>query len=186
MEYSARIVYDENSMKELSRAVSNTFQFGQKAVYVLICLAVLLVGCAVGLQTVTGMVCVACACVLLPSIKVIDRRRASASLRQLGGKTMTVRYVFREDGFRCYNDRETNEFSYSDVIRLVSCKGYLYLFPNRTQAMMIDKSTLKPKDEDGFRDFLTERTGLEWTRPMSVFTIGLRQIRFNRKNTRTV
>ena len=70
------------------------------------------------------------------------------------------------------------------MIRLVSFKEYMYLFPNRTQAMMIDKNTLKPKDEDGFRDFLTEKTGLEWTRPMSVFTISLKQIRFNRKNTR--
>ena len=184
MEFKASIIYDKDSLKELSRTVNNTFHFRQKVVYVLICLALLICGCVFGLQTVNGMICLACACVLLPSIKVIDSRRAAASLRALGGESMTVSYVFREDGYSCSNDRERNEFDYSGLIRLVSRRGYLYLFPNSTQAMMIDKKSLEPQDEDRFKEFLTERTGMEWTRPMSLFTVNLRQIRFNRQNTK--
>ena len=184
MKYSASIVYNQETLKELSKTVNNTFRFGQKACYVIACLALLITGCVIGLSTTGGILCAAFACLLLPSVKVMDSRRAAGSLRQLGSKSMTVRYIFREDGYICSNEKEHNEFHYVDIVRLVSHRGCLYLFPNRNQAMMIDKKTLKPDDEDGFKEFLTKKTGLAWTKPMSIFTISLKQIRFNQKNTR--
>lgn len=184
MEYTASIVYNRDSLKELSHTVNNTFHFRQKVVYVLICIILLICGCAFGFQTAKGIICIACACVLLPSVKVLDNRRVNLSLRLLGTDNMTVHYVFSENCFACYSGKERNEFMYSEIVRLVTEKSFFYMFPNSTQAMMIDKKSLEPKNEEKFQDFIKKKTGLEWTKPMSVFTVSLRQIRFNKKNTR--
>ena len=37
---------------------------------------------------------------------------------------------------------------------------------------------------DAFKAFLAEKVGLAWTKPMNLLSINLKQMRFNKENTR--
>ena len=67
---------------------------------------------------------------------------------------------------------------------MVEDPEFLYLFPNANQAYMIDLSTLEGVTKDELKSFLAKKVGLEWTKPMSMLTLNLRQLRFNKANTR--
>ena len=49
---------------------------------------------------------------------------------------------------------------------------------------MIEKSSINPHDEKNFERFLSQKIGLEWTTPISVWTLNLKNIRFIHRNTK--
>ena len=102
----------------------------------------------------------------------------------MNGKTLKVEYTFEEDRFWCEAPGEKADFTYDSIVRMVEAPDFLYLFPNAGQAYMIDLETLKDGETESFKKFLSEKVGLQWTKPVSLMTTSLKQIRFNKKNTR--
>ena len=182
--YRANIVYNPYTLRRLNTIVSSTFRSGLKAIYLAICIGLLFAGAKLGLQTSQGVALICIACFLLPSIRMLDKNRAEQQIKRMNGKTLNVFYTFEDDQFWCATPGERNSFTYDSVIRMVEQSDFLYLFPNATQAYMIDISTIEGGTVDEFKAFLAEKVGLEWTRPMSFLTLNLKQLQFNKKNTR--
>ena len=182
--YQASIVYNPFTLRRLNSVVSATFRYGLKLIYLGICLVLLILGARTGLQTPRGVALICIACFMLPSIRALDKSRAEQTIRQLNGKTLTVQYTFTEDSFRCVTPDEKADYTYDTIARMVEQSDFLYLFPNANQAYMIDVSTLTGGDLDAFKAFLVEKVGLQWTKPMSLLSVNLKQMRFNKANTR--
>ena len=185
-EYYASIVYNAETLKRLNKTVSSTFHMGLKLIYFAICAGLMLLGAKVGLTTSRGVALICIACFMLPSIRMLDNNRANQTIKKLNGKTITVSYAFSNSKFTCSGAGEKNEFKYDSIIRMVDQGKYLYLFPNSNQAYMIDTSTIKGGDADSFKSFIAKKVGLEWTKPASIAFMNLKQLRFNKKNTRKV
>ena len=183
-EYRASVVYNPYTLRKLNTVISGTFRYGLKMFYVGVCVALLVAGAMSGLQTPKGVAMICIACFLFPSVRAIDKNRAEQALRKMNGKTLKVEYTFGEDGFRCEAPGEKAEFTYDSIVRLVEQPDFLYLFPNASQAYMVDLSTLEEGKAEPFKAFLSEKVGLEWTKPVSLLTFNLKPLRFNRKNTR--
>lgn len=171
-------------MRLLAAAINNTFKYGLKVIYVGICLFLLILGAFIGWQNAAGIMLIAFGCFLFPSVNAMEKSQANRAIKQLNGQILQVNYTFCDSNFECASAKEENEFSYASLIRLVDGKGFFYLFPNAGQAYMIDKSALKPAQEDKFKAFISQRTGLQWTMPLSLMTFNLKQLQHNRQNTR--
>ncbi|MCC8126855.1 MAG: YcxB family protein [Clostridiales bacterium] len=182
--FTASILYDEDHMRKLSACISATFQMGLKAIYLVICVGLLVAGATIGLDSPAGIVCIGFGCFLLPSVNVGEKSRCDREIRRMNGKWIRVNYQFNSENFVGIHESERNEFTYESIIRLVDSEGFFYLFPNPGQAYMIDKSTLNPQREEDFKKFIQKQVGLEWTRPASLFSLNIRQMKFNRMNTR--
>ncbi|MBR4394260.1 MAG: YcxB family protein [Oscillospiraceae bacterium] len=182
--YHASIVYNPYTLRQLSNSISATFHSGLKAIYLAICFGLLCAGAKIGLQTPRGVALICIACFLLPTARAIDKNRAEQMIKRMNGKTLTVDYTFEDEQFWCEAPGEKNSFSYDSIARMVEAPEFLYLFPNANQAYMIDRTTLTGGDMDDFKAFLAEKVGLEWTKPTSFLTLNLRQLQFNKKNTR--
>lgn len=182
--YRASIEYNPANMRLLAAAINNTFKYGLKVIYMGICLLLLILGAFIGWQNSTGIMLIAFGCFLIPSVNAMEKSQANRAIKQLNGQILHVSYTFYDDSFKCANAKEENIFPYSSLIRLVDGKGFFYLFPNAGQAYMIDKSALKPSQENQFKEFLAQKTGLQWTIPLSLMTLNLKQLQHNRKNTR--
>ena len=102
----------------------------------------------------------------------------------MNGKTLTVSYSFQDDCFWCEAPGEKADYTYDTIARMVEQPDFLYLFPNANQAYMIDTETLEGGDLSSFKSFLAEKVGLEWTKPVSLLTLNLKQLHFNKKNSR--
>ena len=183
-EKRASIVYNPYTLRRLNTIVGATFRFGLKLIYLGICLVLLVAGARIGLQNPRGVALICIACFLLPSVRAIDKNRAEQAIRQMNGKTLKVDYCFGDKDFECATEGEKNRFPYRSIARMVEDPEFLYLFPNANQAYMIDLSTLEGVTKDELKSFLAKKVGLEWTKPMSLLTLNLKQLRFNEANTR--
>ena len=70
------------------------------------------------------------------------------------------------------------KLSYDKVQYLVEEKGYYFLFFGRDSACMIDGKTLKPDSADKFREFVEEKTGLEWKETTSWLNMSLMAVSY--------
>ncbi len=183
-QYRAAIVYNEERIKKLSACVHSTFHMNFKIVYTVFCLILVFAGCFIGMGTTVGLLCICLGVFLIPSANVLEKSQRDKAIERLHGKQIRVEYRFDEKNFSCFSGNEWQEYSYQSIIRLVEEKEFLYLFPNKAQAYMLDKSTLKKGEVERFKAFITNKVGLEWTKPVSLLTLSLKQLRFNRKNTR--
>ena len=183
-EYHASIVYNPYTLRRLNTVIGSTFRFGLKMMYLGICVILLVIGARIGLHTAQGVALVCIACFLFPSVRAFDKNRANQMIRNMNGKTLTVNYTFQADRFWCEAPGEKADYTYDTIARMVEQSDFLYLFPNANQAYMIDTSTLEGGDLSTFKAFLAEKVGLEWTKPMSMLTMNIKQLRFNKKNTR--
>lgn len=185
--YSAFIEYSPENLRRLNKIINSTFKLGIKAIYISICLAFFVAGAYFGLQDSKGVMLVCIGCFLLPSMRALENSRVNNAIKQLNGNIIKVNYSFYDDCFVCSNEKENNKFSYDSIIRLVEQNEYLYMFPNKYQAYMIKISSLAPSERENrksFKDFISFKTGLEWTKPVSLLNINLKRIRFNLKNTK--
>lgn len=184
MKYTAEIEYTPDSIKQLSNAVSNAFRFNLKMIYLVICIGLVVFGVVIGMNSLTGIVCIAFGCFLIPSVNAMENNRANRQIRQLKGKTVRVTYQFAPDGFTCFDSKVKRTYGYGSIIRILDAGDYLYLFPNPRQAFMIDKKSIAPRGEVMFKNFIAEKVGLEWTSPISIWTLSLKKIKFIKQNTR--
>ena len=76
---------------------------------------------------------------------------------------------------------DTNVLEYKEILLLTFDSKYLYIFIQNRSAYMIERSSIKP-DEKGLMQFLTEKTGLSWSRPGSMAKLS--SLRFERVKTR--
>ena len=130
-------------------------------------------------------------CILAVSSDIIGRWRCDQTIRVLGGRTMQVSYRFRETDFLTAAGKEESLCAYKDLICLLEDDQYYYLFPNEHQVYMMEKKSLKPKEDDRFRALLAKGSGQEWLRPLSFLTVNLKQIIYfvktvNRKRKKEV
>ena len=186
MPYKASIVYEPTTLRRLNKAITSTFHSKLKAIYLAICLGLMFIGVQVGLATSKGVALVCIAVFILPSIRLLDRNKAEQMIQRLNGKTVRLDYSFEDDRFVCEGEGERNEFRYDSIIRLVEESDYLYMFPNSAQGYMIAVSTIQGVGVEKFKQFISKKTGLEWTKPVSLFIVNLRQLRFNKKNTKNL
>ena len=184
MNYTAEIEYTPDNIRKLSRAVNNAFRFNLKVLYLIICIGLIVFGVVIGMNSLTGVVCIAFGCFLIPSVNAMEKNRASRLIRQLNGRVIRVRYQFSESGFSCFDSKENKNVEYGSIIRLLDAGDDLYLFPNSNQAYMLDKHSIVPRGEAGFKEFIADHVGLEWTYPMSLLTLNLKKLKFIRQNTR--
>jgi len=54
------------------------------------------------------------------------------------------------------------QFKYNRFSRLTEDDVYFYLFLEKDSVCMIDKQSLEPNTPDKFKEYMTEKTGLEW------------------------
>ncbi len=184
--YSARIEYSPENLRRLNNIINNTFRLRIKLIYLGMCISLFIAGAAVGLNNSTGIMLICAGCFLLPSIRTVDNSRVNEAIRKLNGNIVKVNYAFHDDVFICSNDKERNTFSYSSIIRLVEEREYLYMFPNKYQAYMIKLSSIEPSNENEFKAFISSKTNLEWTQRISLLTLNLKKLKFNRRNTKKV
>ena len=182
--YHASIEYNNDTIMSLSSSINSTFRLELKAIYLLICLLLIIAGTMIGMNTPTGLICVAFGCFFLPSVNAQEKRQARNQIKQMNGQSLHVDYTFTDSCFICSNSKERNEYSYSSIIRLVKEANYYYLFPNSEQAYMIDRSSITPNDEERFEGFISSKVGLQWTQKMSLLTLSIKQWRFNKANTK--
>ncbi len=184
--YKGSIIYDEESVQLLDATLQRTFFYWRRYVLFAVCIVFLFMGLRFTIRTGIGLVCILTGCFLAPFAAnyVIPGAAARASLEAIRGKRILMEYEFRDTDFICRIGKKETIYGYLRIVRLIDHGGHYYLCTDINQACMVDKRSIEPNQPERFMEFITKRSGLDWTRQPTVLGLNLRTIRFNRENTK--
>ena len=172
--FRAEIIYDEDTVRLMDQAVTDAYHPLRRVAWILVAVAMILYGVSVGIETALGMLFLFAGCILLPVSTKMTSYNGTRILRVMKGKQMRMSYRFASDGIYCkVAGSDETRTKYSDIIRMIQRKQYVYLFLNRNQALMIDTNTLTPEDPAGFENFLKQETGMDFTEAGGLTSIRL-------------
>lgn len=120
---------------------------------------------------------------LLVSWKQIPLFRAEKILRQCKGEFPVTHFSFEGKQIRIENEQIKSALEYSKILRLTQDESYHYLFISREGAYMLPRSRER-KEDDAFEEFLSKKTGLNWTPVKSIFSLSLKSLHMEHRNTR--
>ena len=186
--YTAEMSHNETTIRRLSKTQYDTFGTRNKVILIIICCVLFYFGLFGNSDGVVQIACLMAACFSIVSLNMPAKRNAEKTIKQLKGRDLKTRYSFGETAFSFgetdADDDALTTKEYTSIIRLVEEGPYFYLFVSRLGAYMIDKSTIRPSNVEGFKAFVQNAAGLEWTRPGGIGSLSIKKVVHNIKNTR--
>ena len=159
------------------------YDYGKKLIRMVIAIALILYGLYMDSSMLTPMICLFIGCVMIANLNIGPRMLAKQVIKQMGNQFPHSHYVFNASEFKFHEEAEA--VPYGKLIRLIEERQYFYLYVSEDSGYMVDKATITGSDVNGFKQFLTEKTGLKWERPASLLTFNLRSLLSKRKKKDT-
>ena len=91
------------------------------------------------------------------------------------GNLPKMEYEFHKDAMKVSGEGSMS-IPYKKIERLTEDKGYFYVFMGKDSMCMIDRTTIKPKSADEFKEFLANKTGLPWLNEKSLLLFNLADV----------
>lgn len=187
--FTASVLYNESSMREMDKVLQNSFYFYKKIILLAVTFIFLGIGIRLTADNTWGILLVIAGCLIAPyaTFYTAPSQYVITSMDTLKGNPFTMSYEISNDNIICIvNGKKTAAYRYDMISRLIrpDKSNYVYLCVSKHQAIMIDTETLKPKNKSGFYDYIESHVGLEWTKPSSWTTFSFKTLKHNRQNTR--
>ena len=184
--FNASIIYNEETVTLLDATLQSTFYYWRRYVIFAICMIFLGLGLQFGINNAVGLICIIIGCLLAPYAAnyVMPGAQARMSINAIKGKQILLEYNFNNFDIICKTGKHIETIEYAKVVRLIDHEDYFYICTAITEACMIDKRSIEPNDKEAFKDFVSEKCGLKWTKQPSLLSLSIKTIKFNRANTR--
>lgn len=171
--YTASIQNTEDSIRRLMKQHYLAFNKKVLALQIVLCVGGLTIGMMSTYHIVVRMAFLFLGCWVLPFVAHPGREAARQLIKQLDGKFPAMSYTFYETRMlSAYEGKETVTL-YSDVLLLNEDPLYFFLFLKDKSCFVVDKSTIRPKEEKAFREALSSACGLEWKKARGLFSMTL-------------
>ena len=139
--FTAAMVHDKDTITKLSVTQYNCFEFKSKLVRIVIAIALIVYGLYANQSMYTPMICLILGCILIANVNLRPRVRANKIIEQIGGRFPRSSYSFTDTGFS--DGGEGKALPYSQLIKLVEDRRYIYLYVSSQSAYMVDKASIK-------------------------------------------
>lgn len=171
--------HSSDTVKRFTALQYNTFEPLGKIVKIILALALIIIGSLSGSSTALIFL-LFLGCVLITNLNAKAQSIADQVERALNGKFPKLEYSFTETGFIDGNGRP--EIPYTELFRLIEDDEYFYLFVSKSSGYMIEASSVTGEDStEGLKRLIAEKSGLEWTRPVTLVTLRLKDLFVKRK-----
>lgn len=173
--------HDTATVKRLAAIQYKTFSAKKRLILYalsLICIA-LGFGLIYRFDSVIRLVVLAFGCILLVNVGASASVKADKTLRAIeaqGGAFPCTQMIFFDSSVKIKEqDSKPHTLKYNDILRLAEDRLYYYLFITTDAAYMVPRCQLR--DEALFRKTLESRTGMRFSRPGSLLSLSLRDIK---------
>lgn len=122
-------------------------------------------GFGFGMGIFYGVMCLAVGSFLVGSVNHRAVYLARRTIRSLKGIYPKVQYCFNGDSVSVMAGKNSSSVNYNVLIRLIDDGKSLYLCPSSQNAFVINKSDLDINDINYLKEYLSQKTGLQWQTP---------------------
>ncbi len=172
--YCASMQHSADTVKKFTLLQYNTFEWWRKALFFILSAALIIFGLSSG-SAVLSIASICIGCIVLTNLNSRAISIADQVAEAMHGSFPLLRYTFRESGFTDGEDRE--EIPYGRLYRMISDDRYLYLFVSKASGYMLDSESVQGENgQEGLRQFLSEKSGLPWSKPVSLLTFRFHDI----------
>ena len=173
--YTAEIRHTEKTIESIYRA--EYFAFEKLRIYARLAVGVAFIAFALitNLPTWAKGILLLIGAWLAVSSDFQAQIRADKALQERRAALPKMEYEFHESTFHISGEGDMNA-RYAQLIHLSEDKDYFYLFLSRTSVCMIDRSSIRPKGDAAFKEFIEKRTDLKFKREISLLAMSLYDI----------
>lgn len=170
--FEGRIEHSSDTIKRLFKAEYDTFELGKVILRFLIGAVLVIAGLTGGFSMIVQGMMLMAGCWLIVSRDFPAKCRADRALENRKAALPVITSRFSQDHVELDGEGHM-KIRYEQFRYLVEEKGYYFLFMGRDAACMIDAKTLKPDSPEQFKQFVAEKTGLEWRETTSWLNMSL-------------
>lgn len=181
--YKAGVWYTPDLIKRAEKVINNTFYYKNNIIRMALCIVCIIMGIYV--RQPFGTMLIFGSAVILTAGNMNGKRRAERTIEALDGEEIKMSYEFNAgESFSCIAQGNESVYLYDSIIRLLEDTDFFYLFTGKDQIFLIHKNMVSSEKPEEFKKFIMQKTGLEWTKPVTLFTLNLKQLLFNKQNTK--
>lgn len=184
--FSGRAVYNEDAIKAFCRVQYAAFKKRNQLTFILLGISLIVLAVCGEIGGTLSVVVGAVGCWILTLPGVVSKSDADKLVAATEGRFSTSKYSFDDKGFDIAVGSETNRLGYDNMIRLIEDRNYFFFFAAPQLAYIVEKKTLDPNDVDKFRAYTSRRIGLEWTRSRPWYSVNIKGLINDKKNTRKI
>lgn len=184
--FSGRAVYNEDAIKAFCKVQYAAFKKKNQITFILCGIAFVVFAVCGVISGTLSIVVGAIGCWILTLPGVVSKSDADKIIAAMDGKFSTSKYSFDDKGFDIVAGSETNRLGYDNMIRLIEDDDYFFFFAAPQLAYIVEKKTLNPHDTEKFKAYTSSRVGLEWTRSRPWYSVNVKGLINDRKNTRKI
>ena len=187
MEYfSAKNTHSEASIRKLSEVQYNLFGLAKQLGIFLSGLVMIGVGLLVPVGEISFFLLLFIGGWLIVSVKLPQRRQADKLIEAMNGRYPQSSFSFQEKSLLVTVPEDCQQVPYGKIVCLAEDAEAYYIFIHYLSAYMVPKNSLRPKDDEGFKAFLSKKTGLLFQKPCSLLGLSLKELRVRLANVRTL
>ena len=179
-------MYNENAIKAFCKVQYSAFKKKNQILIVLLGLALIVLAVCGLTKGVASIVVGVIGCWVITLPGVVPKSDADKLIAAMDGKFGTSKYSFDDKGFDIVAGSDTNRLGYDNMIRLIEDSDYFFFFATPQLAYIVEKKTLNPKSEEKFKAYTSRRVGLEWTSARPWYSLNLKAVINDKKNTRKI
>ena len=184
--FSGRAVYNEDAVKAFCRVQYAAFKKRNQLTFILLGIALIVLAVCGVISGTLSIVVGAVGCWVLTLPGVVSKSDADKLIAAMDGSFGASKYSFDDKGFDIVAGNETNRLGYDNMIRLIEDESYFFFFAAPQLAYIVEKKTLNPHDTEKFKAYTSRRVGLEWTRSRPWYSVSVKGLISDRKNTRKI
>lgn len=170
--FEGRVDHNSDTIRRLFKAEYDTYEMRKIILRFAVGAVLAIAGLAGRFPMIAQGTLMMAGCWLIVSRDFPSKCRADRTLENRKTALPTIVTRFYDDYMELDGEGHM-KLPYDKVQHLVEEKGYYFLFFGKGSACMIDGKTLRPDAVDKFREFVAQRTGLEWRETTSWLNMSL-------------
>lgn len=174
-QYYGKIEHTEKTIMALYRAQYHVFETPQMLLWMGIGFAVILIAAFAPLPGWARTILLLIGAWLVISMDFPSQVRADRAVDARRGNLPKMEYEFHKDAVKISGEGSMS-IAYKNIVRLIDDKSYLYLIMGKDSICMVDRATIKPKSVDDLKEFLSDKTGLDWQSEKSLLALNLADV----------
>lgn len=174
-QYSGKIDHTEKTITALYRAQYHAYEKPQMLLWMGIGFVMVLIAALTNIPLWAKGILLLVGAWLIISMDFPSQIRADRALEARNGSLPSMQYEFHKDRIRVSGEGSMS-IPYKKIVRLAEDKEYFYLFMGKDSICMVDRSSIKHKSADKFKQFMTNKTGLDWQNEKSLLALNLADV----------
>lgn len=183
-QFTAKIEHTEKTIESLYRAQYHAFEKPQMLAWMAVGFILIFVAAFSSFSAWLRAFLLLIGAWVVVSMDFPALVRADRAVEARRGSLPKMDYEFHKDQMKLSGEGSMS-IPYKKIVKLTEDKYYLYIIMSKDSICMIDKNTVRPQSEKELKEFLANKTKLDWLNEKSFLLMNLADVILifrNRKN----